>query len=108
MERLDLIRTSLVSTSARTWPGTTRHSPYWFPYRSPERGPRFRRVVPSDGRDGSGPVAHAAARAVRTSRRRATPSNDVLRSSGHYGPRDEVTDDADEQTRLVAFTGRQP
>jgi uncharacterized protein (TIGR03086 family) len=36
------------------------------------------------------------------------PMDEVLRSSGHYGPRVEVPDDADEQTRLIAFTGRQP
>jgi uncharacterized protein (TIGR03086 family) len=32
----------------------------------------------------------------------------VLRNSGHYGPRVEVPADADEQTRLIAFTGRRP
>jgi len=32
----------------------------------------------------------------------------VLRASGHYGPRVDVPDDADEQTRLIAFTGRHP
>ena len=32
----------------------------------------------------------------------------VLRDSGHYGPRVEVAADADEQTRLIAFTGRTP
>ena len=31
-----------------------------------------------------------------------------MRSSGHYGPRVEVPEDADEQTRLIAYTGRQP
>ena len=31
-----------------------------------------------------------------------------MRQSGHFGPRVEVPDDADEQTRLIAFTGRQP
>lgn len=36
------------------------------------------------------------------------PMDGVLRASGHYGPRVEVADDADEQTRLIAFTGRQP
>jgi hypothetical protein len=30
----------------------------------------------------------------------------AMRSSGHYGPRTEVPADADEQTRLLAFTGR--
>jgi uncharacterized protein (TIGR03086 family) len=33
---------------------------------------------------------------------------ELLRESGHYGPRVEVPDDADEQTRLIAYTGRQP
>jgi uncharacterized protein (TIGR03086 family) len=34
--------------------------------------------------------------------------DEVLRASGHYGPRVEVPADADEQTRLLAFTGRHP
>lgn len=36
------------------------------------------------------------------------PMDEVLRASGHYGPRVPVPEDADEQTRLIAFTGRQP
>lgn len=36
------------------------------------------------------------------------PMDEMLRSSGHYGPKVAVADDADEQTRLIAFTGRQP
>jgi uncharacterized protein (TIGR03086 family) len=36
------------------------------------------------------------------------PMDEVLRASGHYGPRVEVPDDADEQTRLLAFIGRRP
>jgi len=36
------------------------------------------------------------------------PLDEVLRGSGHYGPRVEVPDDADEQTRLIAFIGRRP
>ena len=36
------------------------------------------------------------------------PMDEALRSSGHYGPRVPVPDDADEQTKLIAFTGRQP
>ena len=36
------------------------------------------------------------------------PMDEALRSSGHYGPRVEVPDDADEQTRLIAFVGRRP
>jgi uncharacterized protein (TIGR03086 family) len=34
--------------------------------------------------------------------------DEILRSSGHYGPKVEVSPDADEQTRLIAFTGRHP
>lgn len=36
------------------------------------------------------------------------PYDEMLRSSGHYGPRITVPDDADEQTRLLAFMGRNP
>ena len=36
------------------------------------------------------------------------PMDEVLRQSGHYGPRVEVADDADVQTRLLAFIGRTP
>ncbi|MGH9158306.1 MAG: TIGR03086 family metal-binding protein [Acidimicrobiales bacterium] len=36
------------------------------------------------------------------------PLDSVLRSSGHYGPRVEVPAGADEQTRLIGFTGRRP
>jgi uncharacterized protein (TIGR03086 family) len=36
------------------------------------------------------------------------PLDEVLRQSGQYGPRVHVAPDADEQTRLIAFTGRQP
>jgi uncharacterized protein (TIGR03086 family) len=36
------------------------------------------------------------------------PMDEALRSSGHYGPRVEVPDDADAQTRLLAFIGRTP
>lgn len=34
------------------------------------------------------------------------PMDDVLRGSGHYGPKVEVPDDADPQTKLLAFIGR--
>lgn len=34
-------------------------------------------------------------------------TDDAMRSSGQYGPRVAVADDADEQTRLFAFMGRQ-
>ncbi len=34
--------------------------------------------------------------------------DEVMRQSGHYGPRVEVPDDADIQTRLLAFIGRTP
>ena len=36
------------------------------------------------------------------------PYGDAMRQSGHYGPRVDVPDDADEQTRLLAFIGRRP
>ncbi|MEO3781211.1 hypothetical protein ABGB16_31345 [Micromonospora sp. B11E3] len=36
------------------------------------------------------------------------PLDDVLRQSGHYGPRVAVPEDADAQTRLLAFIGRRP
>jgi hypothetical protein len=32
--------------------------------------------------------------------------DDAMRTSGHFGPRVAVADDADEQTRLLAFMGR--
>jgi uncharacterized protein (TIGR03086 family) len=36
------------------------------------------------------------------------PMDDALRQSGHYGPRVDVPDDADVQTKLLAFIGRTP
>ena len=36
------------------------------------------------------------------------PVDELLRSSGHFGPRVDVPADADEQTKLIAFTGRRP
>ena len=36
------------------------------------------------------------------------PMDDLLRSSGQYGPRVSTPDDADAQTRLIAFIGRDP
>ena len=36
------------------------------------------------------------------------PMDDLLRSSGHYGPKVDVPADADIQTRLLAFIGRTP
>ena len=36
------------------------------------------------------------------------PLDELLRTSGHYGPRVPVPDDADEQTKMIAFVGRQP
>ena len=36
------------------------------------------------------------------------PMDEILRQSGHFGPKVEVPADADEQTKLIAFTGRQP
>ena len=37
-----------------------------------------------------------------------TPIEDLLRSSGQYGPRVTVPADADVQTRMLAFIGRDP
>jgi uncharacterized protein (TIGR03086 family) len=37
-----------------------------------------------------------------------SPLDEMLRASGQYGPRVDVGADADEQTKLIAFTGRQP
>ena len=36
------------------------------------------------------------------------PMDELLRSSGQYGPKVEVPADADAQTRLIAFIGRDP
>jgi uncharacterized protein (TIGR03086 family) len=36
------------------------------------------------------------------------PFDEVLRQSGEYGPRIEVPEDADAQTKLLAFIGRTP
>ncbi|MEO5900407.1 MAG: TIGR03086 family metal-binding protein [Ilumatobacteraceae bacterium] len=36
------------------------------------------------------------------------PMDEVLRQSGQFGPRVDVPDDADAQTRLLAFIGRTP
>lgn len=36
------------------------------------------------------------------------PMDDMLRASGHYGPKVDVAGDADDQTKLLAFTGRRP
>ena len=39
---------------------------------------------------------------------RMLPMDELLRSSGQYGPRVEVPEDSDAQTRLLAFIGRHP
>ena len=36
------------------------------------------------------------------------PLDEVLRSSGQFGPKVEVADDADVQSRMLAFIGRDP
>lgn len=36
------------------------------------------------------------------------PMEEPMRQSGHFGPPVDVPADADEQTRLIAFTGRRP
>jgi uncharacterized protein (TIGR03086 family) len=38
----------------------------------------------------------------------AEPYEDAMRQSGQYGPRVEVPEDADAQTRLLGFIGRDP
>ena len=35
-------------------------------------------------------------------------TDEMMRQSGHYGPKVAVPDGADEQTRLIGFLGRQP
>ncbi len=55
-------------------------------------------------------LERAKASAVPTPRPPPTTTGAVASviASGHYGPKVEVPADADEQTRLIAFTGRQP
>ena len=36
------------------------------------------------------------------------PIEELMRQSGQYGPRVPVPDDADPQTRLIGFIGRDP
>ncbi|MFF3938130.1 TIGR03086 family metal-binding protein [Streptomyces phaeofaciens] len=36
------------------------------------------------------------------------PLDEILRKSGHYGPRVDVPESSDVQTRLLAFIGREP
>ena len=36
------------------------------------------------------------------------PYEDAMRDSGEYGPRVDVPDDADPQTNLLGFIGRDP
>jgi uncharacterized protein (TIGR03086 family) len=36
------------------------------------------------------------------------PMDEMLRASGHFGPKVLVSPDADDQTKLIAFTGRDP
>ena len=63
---------------------------------------KLRRYVASDHFSVDGTLLEAWA-----SHKSFTPST-VLRASGHYGSKVDVPNDADEQTRLIAFTGRQP
>ena len=39
---------------------------------------------------------------------RMQPMDEMLRQSGHYGPKVDVADDADDLTKLIPFTGRTP
>jgi hypothetical protein len=36
------------------------------------------------------------------------PLDEMLRTSGHFGPRVDLPDDADVQSKLIGFTGRTP
>jgi uncharacterized protein (TIGR03086 family) len=36
------------------------------------------------------------------------PLDELLRASGHFGPKVAIPEDADEQIKLIAFTGRTP
>ncbi len=36
------------------------------------------------------------------------PVEEIMRSSGQYGPRVAVPDDADARTRMLGFIGRDP
>jgi uncharacterized protein (TIGR03086 family) len=40
--------------------------------------------------------------------RKLEPMDSMMRGKGNFGPRIDVAGDADAQTRLLAFTGRQP
>ncbi|MGH9111271.1 MAG: TIGR03086 family metal-binding protein [Acidimicrobiales bacterium] len=48
--------------------------------------------------------ADEVGRAVRA----MAPHDEAMRKGGHYGPRVDVPDDADDQTKLLAFSGRRP
>ena len=45
---------------------------------------------------------------VRRTYKMMEPNDERMRAGGAFGPRVEVPDDADEQTKLIAFTGRRP
>lgn len=65
-------------------------------------------ATPAAAWDNPAPCAGWTARDVHRMLAGMEPLDQILRASGHYGPRVPVPDDADELTRLIAFTGRRP
>ncbi len=54
------------------------------------------------------PGRHARPGAVRAVLSGMEPIEELMRNSGQYGPRVPVPDDADPQSRLIGFIGRDP
>ena len=52
--------------------------------------------------------AHLDADLVKRAHEAAIPADELIRSSGMFGPRVEVGDDADPQSKMLAFFGRDP
>ena len=55
-----------------------------------------------------GASAHLDPELVDRAHRAALPMDDAIRSSGMFGPRIEIDDDADPQSKMLAFFGRDP
>lgn len=66
------------------------------------------RSGPSVGDDPAGAREAFDAGEVRTLLAGMEAHDEALRASGQYGAKVDVAADADEQTRLIAFSGRQP
>ena len=110
----DVVR-HLVETATGGWPTPSPPEPTLCPTtggRSPHRAKAGRSATLSatwsSGSRLSSPPPDLDADVVHDMLVGMEPFDDLLRSSGHYGPRVEVPADADEQTRLIAFTGRRP